>query len=165
MTTFFRLEDSQTELPKHYAYCDAFEYNSATGEWDDNRQKGFQVWTSIGRVVAVAAGEAMADGDYDVKDYPYIHIVKASEYSDGCDEWMAVEPDDVESDRVIETATLIAWCQLRWTEDVEAGYDAYEDDFESWCNDSEDEILEWAIDHSEPVNPVFVETLTKPQYA
>jgi hypothetical protein len=148
----FRLEDSQNQLPLHWAYNDA-----DTSSLND----GFQVWDSIGRVVAVATGTASADGEYNVAEYPYIHLitVDASDLEDGCDEWFAVPCQSVKADAVITTVALIEWCKFRWAEDVADGYDAYEDDFESWCADSESEILEWAQSQAQSITPVFVETL------
>jgi len=162
--TVYRLEDSQNELPLHWAYCDAFEvsHDPRFGSVVDNRQDGFQVWDSIGRVVAVASGEASADGDYPANEYPWVHIIQvdAEDLEDGCDEWFAMPCEAVQADAVIATTTLIEWCKLRWAEDIADGYDAYEDDFEAWCIDSESEILEWAQGQSQVVTPVFVDTLT-----
>ena len=156
--TYYRLEDSKTELPMHWAYCDAWEM--VTGEVVDNRQPGFQVWDGF-RVIAVAAGMASSDGDYDAVDYPWLHVIEASDSYHGAGEWFAVEISDVESVKVVPTQKIVEWALSAWKKDVADGYD-YEDDFEGWCKDSEEDITEWLKANTEEVAPVFVETLENP---
>lgn len=153
---YYRLEDKRNELPLHWAYQDAFEV--LDGKLVDNRSPGFQVWSQLHRVISVAAGESAADGQYDAADYPFFVLIEASDVYDGAGEWFAVRCEDVECVKVVETATLIKWAKENWISDIEDGYD-YEDDFEKWCEDSEDEIIEWLAKNLQTIEPKFVETL------
>lgn len=158
----YRLEDSKTELPLHWAYCDAWEIDpSLDGDYIDNRRPGFQAWGDL-KVIAVAAGLATADGDYDAQEYPWFHVIEAADIYDGADEWFAVKVEDVANVKVVETIRLVEWAKTQWATDVADGYDAYEDDFASWCKDSEDEILSWLHQNAVAITPKFVETLENP---
>lgn len=159
----YRLEDSQNELPKHWAYCDAWEINTDPRhkvKYIDNRRPGFQTWPTLG-VIAVAAELAFSDGEYSAKEYPWFHVIEASNVYDGADVWFAVRTEDVVTVKVVETVKLVEWAKTQWNADVAAGYD-YEDDFKSWCEDSEDEILDWLSKNTTSVTPNFIETLENP---
>ena len=160
---FYRLAITENQLPKHWSYGDAWEWYQ--GEAIDNRTSGFQVWAGIERVLAVAAGEASADGEYKASDYPFLLVVESNDFSDGAGEWLAIECADVISVKAVKTAEFIEWAKERWAEDLAAGYDAYEDDFEAWCEDSEAELLDWLNANAKTVAHEFVETLENPYKA
>ena len=148
---FYRLEDSVNELPKTWAYGDSLEVVP---------RSGFQVWSCLSRVVAVAAGESSADGEYGLaQGYTHFHVIDAADCYDGADEWFAVRCEDVQLVRCVELKTLLDWAIAAWKQDIEDGYDAYEENFEEWCNDCEDLIAEWLESNLQPVAPVFVDTL------
>ena len=149
----YRLEDTK-ELPLHWAYQDAWDEDN--GEYRDNRNPGFQVWAELHRVVAVAAGEAIADGDYPSTEYPFLLLIQVdpSNLEEGADEWFAVRCEHVESVKAVETSRLIDWAKAK----------CQSEDFEVWCANSESEISEWLHRNAMKVSPKFVETLENPYH-
>lgn len=163
MVEFYRLEDSPSELPKHWSYSDGWEL--IDGEIVDNRQPGFQVWSDLSRVLAVVAEKSSADGSYPASEYPYFVIIEASNFYDSAGEWLAIRCEWVQAIKAVETQRLINWALNQWKKDLAAGFDAYEEDeegFEGWCRDSEEEILGWLYENSTSAQPTFIETIENP---
>lgn len=144
VSTYYRLghRETGTSLPLHWSYLDAFTLDD--GEWTDNRQDGFQVWSDAARVLLVAATGRDADGAYGAAEYPTLLVIEAHEATDGVGEWYAVHPSDVVSVRAIPTADVVAWARAQVAEEYRIG-----DGAEEW---SENEALEaWLDEHGEDV--------------
>jgi hypothetical protein len=160
-----RLEDS-LHLPLHWSYSDAWYYDYENSNWLDNRQPGFQVWSSVARAVFASSGND-CDGSYGIKDgYKYLLVINATDWEDSSGEWFAVRPCDVKECFYIEIEKVLNWALDKWEKDVEDGFDAYSEEdggFEKWCEDSEEEINNWVSKNMVAFTPDFIETLTCPE--
>lgn len=158
MSTYYRLAKVENTLPKHWAYCDAWDLKD--GEWIDCRQEGFQVFSQPTQVILAAMGFDM-DGSYPANEYPQILLIEADEdcVSDGASLYFAIAHEGVISVKGVNTAAAI--------EQVEALYDHeknwYEyDSIEDWAADSEDQIKAILDQLAEPVEVTLIETLPCP---
>lgn len=151
---FYRLSTAENQLPKYWSYGD-------DGEIIDNRIPGFQAWVGIERVLAVAAGQAGADGNYGFTDYPFLLAIESDDFSEGSGGWIAIDCANVKTVKSVKTEDFVIWAKGLWEEEIKIGYDFYEGDFESWCDDSESDLLKWLNDNAKTVSHEFVETLER----
>jgi hypothetical protein len=110
---------------------------------------GFQVWESLNQVVGVSLGIDPMYGEA-FMEYPYILIIEASSYYEAEGEWIAVEVENVESVKAVETGELTEWVkkELKIKEYWE-------------LEEKEIELNSWIKEKASTVQPIFVETLRK----
>jgi hypothetical protein len=142
MIEVYRFAKVKNQLPKHWALTD-IEIDGAS------INPGFQVWESLNQVVGVSLGIDPMYGEA-FMEYPYILIIEASSYYEAEGEWIAVEVENVESVKAVETGELTEWVkkELKIKEYWE-------------LEEKEIELNSWIKEKASTVQPIFVETLRK----
>ncbi|MEG5173312.1 hypothetical protein QUB25_14200 [Microcoleus sp. B3-D7] len=162
MSYYYRLASVLNTLPKHWAYCDAWEWVSDEkgSYWEDRRVPGFQVFGEASQALRALSGEDM-DGVYEASEYPQILIVEADEnfVSDGCSIYFALECEGVLSVRAMPSKEALDRILEIYSQESEQ-YDY--DSFAEWCEDSEEEIAGFLLKMSEVIEVSFIETLPRP---
>lgn len=142
MIEVYRFTQVKNQLPQHWSLTEI--------EIDESLiNPGFQVWESLSQVVGVSLGIDPMYGEV-FMDYPYILIIEASSYYEAEGEWIAVEVENVESVKAVETGELTEWVkkELKIKEYWE-------------LEEKEIELNSWIKEKASTVQPIFVETLRK----
>ena len=160
----YRLTRKENHLPTHWAYADAWEWESYT--WVDKREAGFQCFGSPINAYLALIGDSGTDGVYTASDYCQILQVEVdSDYVyDGSSDFFAVSPGGLIAAKSIGTSDFIDRVQALF--ELEKSIYGYEyDRLEDWLSDSEEEDLEQIFNKvAEDVTTaiVYVNTLPIP---
>ena len=160
LVKYYRLAQVPNTLPLHWAYSDAWEYDTHTRQWIDSRNEGFQVFGSIVDVFRAAMGEDM-DGSYSASEYPQLLEIDCDEdyVTDGCSLYFAVAVEGVQAVKAVSTDEFLVAVQSLFEKEKDQ-YD-YEDVLD-WSKDSEDQLTEIFNKLAVGVAVTYIETLEKP---
>ena len=161
MITVYRLNGwhNGVQLPLHWSYDVAWEYDPDTRRQRDLRYPGFQVWQDPARMAMAAANlDPNQDGDYPVNRYPHWLIItaRALQYPpEAAGEWCSVRPEDVLALHSLPTEQVNDWVSQQSRARTDPG-------LVRWLRTHRAALERYLTSHAQPRPLTWIETLPHP---